>query len=304
MNKLRFVVSLTTHDNDYQVEQAAVAEHTANRLGVEIEILYAENDAIQQSQQLLRIIQSSASLPAGIIFEPVGATGLPQVARAAAAAGVGWVVLNRRVEYLSDLRRSYRVPVFSISSDHEEIGRIQGKQLAAVLTQGGNVLLIQGSGESSGAQERLSGLYESKPTNIQVKVMKSDWTEQGAHKAVSSWLLLSTSRSNPLDLVVSQNDAMAIGARKAFQEITETDIRERFSHLLYFGVDAVRATGQEWLKRGLLAGTVVVPTNADMAIEMLATAIRTGKIVPETNLTVPKALPSMDKLRAKMCARG
>jgi ribose transport system substrate-binding protein len=300
MKKMRFVVSLTTRDNDYQVEQAAVAEHTANRLGVEVEILYAENDAIQQSQQLLRIIQSSASLPAGVIFEPVGATGLPQVAKAAGAAGVGWVVLNRTVDYLSDLRRSYRIPIFSISSDHDEIGRIQGKQLAAILPRGGNALVIQGAGESSGAQQRLNGLYETKPANIQVKVMKSDWTEQGAHKAVSSWLMLSTSRRELLDLVVSQNDAMAIGARKAFQEITETDVRERFSHLFYLGVDGVRTTGQEWLQRGLLAGTVVVPTNADMAIEMLATAIPTGKIPPETNLTVPKALPSLEQLRSKL----
>jgi ABC-type sugar transport system substrate-binding protein len=299
MNKLRFVVSLTTRDNDYQVEQAAVAEHTANRLGAEVEILYAENDAIQQSQQLLRIIQSSTVLPAGIIFEPVGATGLPQVAKVAVAAGVGWVVLNRRVEYLSDLRHSYRVPVFSISSDHEEIGRIQAEQLAAVLPQGGNVLLIQGSGEFSGAQERLNGLLESKPANIQVRVTKSDWTEQGAYKAVRSWLTLSTSRRDQLDLVVSQNDAMAIGARKAFQEITENDVRARFSHLLYLGVDAVRTTGQEWLKRGLLAGTVVVPTNTDIAIEMLATSIRTGENPPESNRTVPKALPSIEQLRAK-----
>jgi hypothetical protein len=43
MHKLRFVVSLTTRDNDYQLEQAAVAEHTANRLESEVEIVYAEN---------------------------------------------------------------------------------------------------------------------------------------------------------------------------------------------------------------------------------------------------------------------
>jgi ribose transport system substrate-binding protein len=300
MIKMRFVVSLTTRDNDYQAEQAVAAEHTANRLGSEIEILYAENDAVQQSQQLLRIIQSSASLPAGIIFESVGATGFPQIAKAAAAAGVGWVVLNRMVDYLSDLRRSHRIPIFSIKSDHEEIGRIQGKQVAAVLPRGGNALLIQGSGESSGALERLTGLNETKPANIQVKVVKGDWTEQGAHKAVSSWLMLSTSRKEHLDAVVSQNDVMAIGARKAFQEITDAEIRDRFSRLLYLGVDGVRGTGQEWLKRDLLAGTVFVPTNADIAIEMLTTAIRTGNIPPETNLTVPKSLPSLEQLRAKL----
>src|SRR6266566_3356163 len=128
---LKFVVSLTTNDNDYQIEQAAAASEAAGRLGVDIDLLYAENDAIVQSQQLLKIIQSHPdSHPDGIIFEPVGGTAMPQVARAAAAAGIAWVVLNREVDYISDLRRNYKVPIFSISSDHEEIGRIQGRQIS------------------------------------------------------------------------------------------------------------------------------------------------------------------------------
>src|SRR5437588_6321459 len=134
MKRLRFVLSLTTNDNDYQMEQATVAQETANRLKVDLEILYAENDAIQQSQQLLKIIQSNTEPhPDGIIFEPVGGTAMPQVARAAAAAGIGWVVLNREVDYLVDLRRNFKVPLFSLTSEHEEIRRIQGPPLAALL---------------------------------------------------------------------------------------------------------------------------------------------------------------------------
>ncbi len=92
MKKLKFVVSLTTNDNDYQIEQAAAAEDAARRLGVDVQLLYADNDAIMQSQQLLKIIQSNSdSHPDGIIFEPVGGTAMPQVAKAAAAAGIGWV---------------------------------------------------------------------------------------------------------------------------------------------------------------------------------------------------------------------
>src|SRR5436305_4008238 len=120
------------------MEQAVEAAKMAAKLGVEIQIMYAENDAIVQSQQLLKIIQSNAaSHPDGIIFEPVGGTALPQVARAAAAAGIGWVVLNREVDYLTDLRRDFKLPVFGISSDHEEIGRIQWRQIAAMLPKGG-----------------------------------------------------------------------------------------------------------------------------------------------------------------------
>ena len=54
MKKLNFVLSLTNNDNDYQLEQATAAEETAQRLGVELQIFSADNDAILQSQQLLR----------------------------------------------------------------------------------------------------------------------------------------------------------------------------------------------------------------------------------------------------------
>src|SRR3989441_9356355 len=109
MKKLNFLLSLTTTDNDYQIEQAAAAEEAARRLGADVQIVHADNDSIAQSQQLLKVIQSrSDAHPDGIIFEPVGGTALPQVARAAAAAGIGWVVLNRDVEYVTELRKAYR----------------------------------------------------------------------------------------------------------------------------------------------------------------------------------------------------
>ncbi len=300
MQKLRFVASLTTNDNDYQIEQASAAQEAANRLNVELEILYAENDAILQSQQLLKIIQSnSGSHPDGIIFEPVGGTALPQVAKAAAAAGIGWVVLNREVDYLSDLRRAYKVPIFTISSDHEEIGRLQGKQLAALLPNGGSVLLIQGPSESLAAKQRTTGMYETKPIGIQVKLMKGNWTEAGAYKAVSSWLKLSTSQQTPIDVIAGHNDAMALGARKAFQELGDSTARDRFLAAPYLGIDGVSKTGQAWLRRGLLNATIIVPANAGQAIDMLVHAVRTGTIPPEKTLTVPTSLPIVEELARK-----
>lgn len=58
MKKLTFVLSLITQDNDYQIEQAASAEEAARRLGIHLKIVFADNDAIQQSQQILQFIQS------------------------------------------------------------------------------------------------------------------------------------------------------------------------------------------------------------------------------------------------------
>ena len=138
MTKPRFLLSVTNDHNDYQIEQVTVARQAANRAGVDLEIVYAQDDGIIQSQQLLNRIQSTADpRPNAILFEPAGSTVLPHVARAAAAASIGWAVLSRDAEYLSELRQVFHVPAFAVTADHEEIGRIHGRQLAALLPAGG-----------------------------------------------------------------------------------------------------------------------------------------------------------------------
>jgi ribose transport system substrate-binding protein len=299
MKKLSFVVSLTNDDNDYQVEQAAVAEDAARRLGIDLQILQAENDAIVQSQQLLKVIQSKAgSRPDGIIFEPVGGTGFPQVARAAAAAGISWVILNRDADYINDLRKTYKVPLFAITSNHEEVGRIQGRQMAALLPRGGSVLYVQGPSESSAAKQRTAGMYETKPANVQLKLLKGNWTEASAYKAVSSWLRLSTSQQSLVNVIATQDDGMALGARKAFQDLTDSASRDRWLGLPYIGCDGMPKTGQTWVKRGLLAATIIIPANADKALEMLVHAIESGTMPPERTMTVPLSFPAVDILAA------
>ncbi len=305
MKRLRFIVSLTNSDNDYQIEQAESAQETAGRLGIETQLLHAENDAILQSQQLLKVIQSTNEPhPDGIIFEPVGGTALPQVARAAAAAGIGWVVLNREVEYISELRNAYKVPIFSISSDHEQIGRIQGEQIKAMLPNGGSVLLIQGPAESLAAKQRASGMYETKPASVQIKVIKANWTESGSHKAASSWLKLSTSQQADIDLIAAQDDSMAIGTRKAFQDLSDTNLRATWLKRPFLGIDGVRKTGQAWVQQGLLTATIVVPANTGKAIEMLAQALQSGTMPAAKTLTVAKSFPTIEELAKRPVQRA
>jgi ribose transport system substrate-binding protein len=298
MKKLKFILCLTNNDNDYQIEQAAAAQTVAKRLGVELQVIDAENDSVTQSQKLLNIIQSRGSLPDGIIFEPVGGTALPQVARAAAIAGIGWVVLNRDAEYIPELRQAYRVPAFCITSDHEEIGRIQGRQFGAILPHGGAVLYIQGPSESLAAKQRTFGMYETKPAEIQVKLMKAQWTEASAQRTVSSWLRLSTSQQTHLDLIAAQDDSMALGARKAFQEELNLQARERWLRLPYIGCDGLPDSGQTWVRRGLLTATIFVPPNSGTALEMLVQAIQGGTMPVERSMVAPVSFPALDVLAA------
>jgi ribose transport system substrate-binding protein len=296
MKRLSFLVSLTNNDNDYQQEQAAAAEKAGRRLGVDVKIIHASNDALAQSQQLLHYVQDSAvARPDAIMFEPAGGTAFPQVARAAAAAGIGWVVLNHEVDYILELRRQFKVPVFAISSDHEAVGRIQGQQFGALLPNGGSMLYIEGPANSSAAKERRAGMNRTKPGNIQVKTMRANWTEESAYRTVSSWLRLRTSQEAHIDLVGAQDDSMAIGARKAFSEIVESE-RPRWMKIPITGCDGMPKTGQTWVRNGTLAATIYIRPNTDLAIEMLVETIKTGASLPEQKLTDPESVPSLVEL--------
>jgi ribose transport system substrate-binding protein len=301
MNELRIVVSLITEDNDYQVEQAVAAEEAAHKIGVTLHVLYADSDSIQQSQQILSFVQSSKDeRPDGIILEPVGATALPQVARAAASSEIAWVVLNRELAYIKELRSNFSVPIFTVASDHLEIGRIQAKQLAALLPNGGSVLYIQGPSESDAGKLRTQGLNQNKTPGIQLKMMKANWTESGAYNAVTAWLRLSTSQQAHIDVIAAQNDAMAAGAKKAFQQFSsEAEGRNRWVEAPFIGVDGVPTTGQAWVRNGTLTATVIAPPLAGIALEMLIHAIKTGTTPPEFTLITPESFPKLDALVSK-----
>jgi ABC-type sugar transport system substrate-binding protein len=298
MEKLHLLLSLTTEDNDYQQEQAHDAEQTALKLGVDLRIIYAKNDGIVQSQQLLEAIQNKTNRPDAIIFEPPG-TGLAMVAKAAAEANIGWVVLNRDVDYLADLRRVNKSPMFSVSSDHVEVGRIQGRQLARLLPSGGNVLYIQGPASHLAAAQRTQGANETKGSSINLRTLKGNWTEQSAYDAVASWLRLSTSREVKISAVAAHDDDMALGARKALHALTSGEERTHWMNIPYLGCDGLPKTGKAFVDKGTLQATVHIPPNTGQALQMLVQAINTGRPPAERTLTVPDSYPSLERLTAR-----
>ena len=301
MENLSVVVALTTRDNDYQAEQAVAVADMAARLGIKIHVIYADNDAVNQTQQLIRIIQDPAQRPSAILVEPVG-TGMTQVAKAAVAAGVGWGIINSDPDYIAELRRAGAVPVFSVSTDQTEVGRIQGKQISALVQQG-NVLYIEGPFNSTATQQRTKGMLSTKPHGVELKVLKGDWTERSAHQAAKSWLSLGSSRQLQIRAVICQNDAMAMGARKAFVDLTDKD-REQWLSTPFTGCDGVTKTGQDWVRRGLLKATIITAPAAGIALEILAKAVKSGTRPPERTLIPPLSLPAVEELHGKSLKAG
>ena len=83
MKKLKFLVSLTTNDNDYQTEQAAAPKRRPVVWAWKFKSLRRQRLHHPESADSERDSVAIRLQPDGIIFEPVGGTALPQVARAA-----------------------------------------------------------------------------------------------------------------------------------------------------------------------------------------------------------------------------
>jgi ribose transport system substrate-binding protein len=92
-----------------------------------------------------------------------------------------------------------------------------------------------------------------------VKTLKGDWTQNSDYHAVKSWLSLTTSRQLNVSMIVGQNDDTAFGARRAFEELSDAQEHDRWLRLPFTGCDGVARFGQEWVRQGRLAATVISP---------------------------------------------
>jgi len=284
-------------DNMYLREQTLAAKNTGDRLGVDLQVISASMDPVLQSQQLLKFVQSPAeSRPDAILIEPVSATGLPRVAEAAVAAGIGWVVSNAQVEYLATLRANAKTPVFLVSQDHVDVGRIQGRQIGAMLPEGGSVLYLRGPAMSSIACLRFEGLESGKPKNIEVKSVKVQGsTADAACNAVSSWLSLSTGKADGIQLICSQNADFILGARKAFETSAAPAERKKWLVLPAAGV-GVQAQIKPLVDQGVLRAAVMTSLTMDLAIGMLVDAIRQKSQPREQTFVEAYSYPSLEDL--------
>jgi ribose transport system substrate-binding protein len=301
MTKLSVLLSLVTDDNDYQREQASAAQAAANQVGIDLRVVYAGGDAITQTKQLLAAAQAPAGeRPSAIIVEPAG-TSMPHVAKAAVQQSIGWIVVNRAAEYIGELRALRPgVPVASIAIDNVEVGRLQGTQFAALLPGGGTVLYLEGPAIDVSKQRR-AGTVEVLPHNIELQAARGRWTAESGAQALQ--IRLGVRGTKLPDLVGSQNDDMAMGARKAIEALPPSPQRDQWLAIPFTGVDGVPATGQAWVQQQLLAATIITPALAGLAIEMFAKAALGGQSMPERTVVQPVSYPPVDQLRPIALAR-
>lgn len=285
----RVVVSLTSAEQEYQVLQGEDARETGRRLGAEVEVLFAEDNAVRQIQQLFAFVHApGGERPAALLVHTRVPDGLERVARNAARAGLGWVLLNRTAPYLDALRGEHPdLAIAAVSTDHVEIGRIHARQLGRLCPGGARVLYVQGPAEAPAAQQRLAGLEEAlRGRRFELKVLNGEWTSASAEKAIAAWMRLRTAELLEPQVVVCQNDNMARGARKALEAL-----KLEWARLPFLGCDGLPLGGRREVDEARLAGTVVIPSCAGPAVELVVAWKRTGCVPPAQTILAPAAYP-------------
>jgi ABC-type sugar transport system substrate-binding protein len=291
----QILVALLDERQEYHRMQAADARAAAARAGLSVDIAFAENNAVLQIHQVFKHVHApEGERPLAIVVQSVTGEGLARVARNAVAAGIGWFILNRRVDYVDTLRgQRPDLPIGCVTPDQEEIGRIHARQVRALGPKDGLLLYLQGPPDTSAAQDRLRATREGLAgAPFQWKVLNGDWSEASGESTLASWLRLTTSERPAL--VVAQNDAMAAGARRAALAHDRS-----WASIPVLGCDGLPQGGQRLVDTGELAATVVMPATAGPAIDLVARWRRDGQLPAAEVVLAPRSFPPEEQLRRR-----
>jgi ABC-type sugar transport system substrate-binding protein len=276
----------------------------AKRHGFPVRVFTAGGDSSKQVEQIQACLREpKTKRPTAILVWPVLEAALLSCAFAAARLGIAWVLLGRRCTYMAALREAFPgLAVFSIWADQREIGRIQGQQFKALLPEGGELVYLRGPLGASSAQQRFEGAQQVlKDSAINLFAVTSDWTIDGGARAMKDWLQIFNRREFPKFLVGSQNDDMAMGARRALEETAR--VRSDFSieQIRFTGCDGAPEYGRRLVTAGKLTATVIMPSNGGRAVSELAPTLLSARPPPEAEIALaPTSFPELDVLAASL----
>ena len=262
----------------FQKQQERAGIEAARAAGVPLEVAFGEGDAKRQREQVFEFIRRTPT-PTAVIIEPVEDAGLRYAAQEALTKGCAWVTMNRQPAWAQTLRDAHKAPCFTVAADNLGIGKLQGEQFRTLLPDGGTALYVTGPPTTQSAELRAAGMESSKGPRISITKIVGTWTEQSGYEAVRRWFE-STRGFVGCDLIGSQNDDMAMGARRAAAEVAIPLGKPELRDLRATGVDGTPEYGRKLVEEHQLAATVIMPTTADKAIQLLVPALRDGQAPP------------------------
>lgn len=196
-------LSLSTLNNPFFVQIKEGAQDEANKLGVDLTVTDAQNDASQQANQLQNFTSSNVG---AIIVNPVDSDAAGPAVRAANKARVPVVAIDRGVNKADTTAL--------VASDNVEGGRLGARALAEKLGGRGTIVILQGQAGTSASRERGAGFAEGLAAYPGITVAAEQPADFDRTKGLD--VMTNLLQAHPdVNGVFAENDEMALGAIKA-----------------------------------------------------------------------------------------
>lgn len=273
MSKTVFALLLGNKEGEpadlYQQLQKKEALAHGDPAGLRVEVACAPG--FDQFRVLRKRLGDTSSPVDAVLTEPANASTMGLILKELKGR-TGFVVLNAWDSVVEGAIDGWgeKLPVGAVSTPHGAIGEIQARQVAAVVPEGGSVLVVTGPSRSSAAPERLEGFRSTIRPDITVSDAEAgQWTEADGILAFNGWYGVFKSRHEVIHAIAGQSDDVAVGAREASLAVANAEHAAMFSKAKLFGVGGCPGFGKDRVDDGTLDATIAVPPNTGMALTLL-----------------------------------
>ncbi|MET9500867.1 substrate-binding domain-containing protein [Streptomyces sp. NPDC006622] len=196
-------LALSTLNNPFFVQIQSGARAEAKRLGVDLTVTDAQNDASQQANQLQNFTSSGYD---SIIVNPVDSDAAGPAVRAAGKARIPVVAVDRGVNKATTDTL--------VASDNVAGGELAARTVAEKLGGTGRIVILQGQAGTSAARERAEGFAKGLKAFPGIRVLAQQPADFDRTKGLD--VMSNLLQAHPdVQGVIAANDEMALGAVKA-----------------------------------------------------------------------------------------
>jgi len=210
--EMKVGLSISTLNNPFFVTLKEGAEQAAEKEGVELIVVDAQNDSAKQINDIEDLIQQNVDV---ILVNPTDSSAITAAIESANQANIPVITVDRSAEGGE--------VVSHIASDNVEGGKMAGEYLVELLPEGGNIVELEGIPGSSAARERGEGFHEVIDNVENIEVVSKQAADFDRAKGLTVMENILQGQSD-IKAVFAHNDEMALGALEALQAQGMNDV--------------------------------------------------------------------------------
>jgi inositol transport system substrate-binding protein len=249
---------------------------------VQLQFEDARADVVKQLSQVENFISQKVD---AIIVNPVDTASTANISKAALAAGIPLVYVNRRPDQ-TDLPKG----IVAVTSNDVEAGRLQMQYIAEKLGGKGKIVILLGDLANNSTTNRTKGVKEVLAKYPDIKIEQEQtgiWLRDKGMTLVNDWL----TQGREFNAVLANNDEMAIGASMALKSAGTKP-----GTVLIAGVDGT-PDGLNAITKGDMAASAFQDANGQ-AVGSVEAARKMARHEPvEQNVVIPFKLITPDNVK-------